>query len=159
MTALKLQSDWNVQIPFPGPRIVSIFTRRLFPRRVWGLGTRPRLVQCTCADNSEQILNLISHRPSLTAGQQQLLELTTKRHSAQTLNLPDYWQVWQRTVHLASCFAQGSVHSRMHLYCHPLCTQPYCSDQTCSIVHLSALQVITQTITRKLSLFFYIKDI
>ena len=31
MTALKLQSDWNIQIPFPGPRIVFIFTRRPFP--------------------------------------------------------------------------------------------------------------------------------
>ena len=35
-----LQSDWDVQIPFPGPKIVSIFTRPLFPRKGWGLGTR-----------------------------------------------------------------------------------------------------------------------
>ena len=27
MTALKLQSHWSAQIPFPGPRIVSKFTR------------------------------------------------------------------------------------------------------------------------------------
>ena len=42
MTALKLQSHWSAQIPFPGPRIVSKFTRPLFPRRArgWGLGTR-----------------------------------------------------------------------------------------------------------------------
>ena len=40
MTALKLQSHWNAQIPFPGPRIVSKFTRPLFPHRGWGLGTR-----------------------------------------------------------------------------------------------------------------------
>ena len=40
MTALKLQSHWSAQIPFPGPRIVSKFTRPLFPRRGWGLGTR-----------------------------------------------------------------------------------------------------------------------
>ena len=30
MTVLKLQSDWNVQTPFPGPKTVSIFTRHLF---------------------------------------------------------------------------------------------------------------------------------
>ena len=40
MTALKLHSHWSAQIPFPGPRIVSEFTRPLFPRRGWGLGTR-----------------------------------------------------------------------------------------------------------------------
>ena len=32
VTVLKLQSDWNAQVPFPGPRIVSIFTRPIFPR-------------------------------------------------------------------------------------------------------------------------------
>ena len=40
VTALKLQSHWSAQIPFPGPRIVSKFTGPLFPRRGWGLGTR-----------------------------------------------------------------------------------------------------------------------
>ena len=40
MTALKLQSHWSVQIPFPGPRIVSKFIRLLFPCRTrgWSLG-------------------------------------------------------------------------------------------------------------------------
>ena len=37
MTELKLQSEWNAQIPFPGPRIASKF---LFHHRGWGLGTR-----------------------------------------------------------------------------------------------------------------------
>ena len=40
MTALKLQCHWSAQIPFPGPRIVSKFTRPPFHRRGWGLGTR-----------------------------------------------------------------------------------------------------------------------
>ena len=40
MTLTELQSDWNTQIPFPGPRIVSIYARPLFPHRGWGLGTR-----------------------------------------------------------------------------------------------------------------------
>ena len=31
VTALKLQSDWSTQIPFLGPKIVSIFTRPLLP--------------------------------------------------------------------------------------------------------------------------------
>lgn len=34
MTALKLQSDWDAQIPFPGPRIVSKFIRPLSSQKV-----------------------------------------------------------------------------------------------------------------------------
>ena len=40
MTVLKLQSDWNTQIPFPGQGLLSIFTRPLFSHWGWGLGTR-----------------------------------------------------------------------------------------------------------------------
>ena len=40
VTLTELRSDWDTQIAFPGPRIVSIFTRPLFPCRGWGLGTR-----------------------------------------------------------------------------------------------------------------------
>ena len=38
MTTLKLQSHWSAQIPFPGPRIVSKFTRpfSLLEGGVWG---------------------------------------------------------------------------------------------------------------------------
>ena len=39
MTLTELRSDWDAQIPFPGPRIVSLFTRP-FSLQVWGLGTR-----------------------------------------------------------------------------------------------------------------------
>ena len=31
MTLTGLRSDWDAQIPFPGPRIVPTFTRPLFP--------------------------------------------------------------------------------------------------------------------------------
>ena len=30
MTLTELRSDWNAQIPFPGPRIVSIYIRPFF---------------------------------------------------------------------------------------------------------------------------------
>ena len=38
MTTLKLQSHWSAQIPFPGPRIVSKFTRpfSLLEGGIWG---------------------------------------------------------------------------------------------------------------------------
>ena len=40
MTLTELQSDWDVQIPFPGQRTVLLFNRPLFPCRGWGLGMR-----------------------------------------------------------------------------------------------------------------------
>ena len=45
MTVLKLQSDWNAQIPLPGLRIVSIFTR---PFSSWEVGSGHEAIILWC---------------------------------------------------------------------------------------------------------------
>ena len=46
MTALKLQSHWSAQIPFPGPRIVSKFTRP-FSLAEGGVWARDYAILCS----------------------------------------------------------------------------------------------------------------
>ena len=88
MTALKLQSHWSAQIPFPGPRIVSKFTRPFFPRRGWGLGTR--LGQTSRLDVAPVPSIVPSLWPSAGAPRPvpKLRSCEATRHSLETRPLP-----------------------------------------------------------------------
>ena len=59
MTVSKLQSHWNPQIPFPGPRIVSKFTRPLFPPWGWDLRTSLDLAKKQQMSDTYSLLNYI----------------------------------------------------------------------------------------------------